>query len=224
LKVTVLVTLLSLAYASTATAQCNLSDSFDGSPQIAWEFSDPGRFQIQDGMLEVQYTGTHQWEAEYAIVSECKYADMAIHVDLRDLNWTRNKIIDFRKFYESNGDEVSGYAINMRPAPYNDLLLAKRLDGPGTDVFLATVPAPHDTGDWLHIDVFATGPRIEIHLNGVPVIDYTDPDPILEGWVALATVAGGNLQAHVQFDNFIVEAYNAVGAEKTSWGAIKAQF
>lgn len=54
---------------------------------------------------------------------------------------------------------------------------------------LAEVRAGWKRGAWQQVRVVAEGPRIKVYLNGSaePLIDYTDPEPLLSGQIGFRT-------------------------------------
>lgn len=58
--------------------------------------------------------------------------------------------------------------------------------GSDTQIFLATGTAPsRPVGSTYQVRIEAQGGRIRVSLDGTPVVDYTDPSPLLSGSVGL---------------------------------------
>ena len=58
--------------------------------------------------------------------------------------------------------------------------------GSDTQIFLATGSSPsRPVGATYQVRIQAQGPRIRVSVDGSPVVDYTDPSPLLSGSVGL---------------------------------------
>ena len=210
-----------MSCATAAHGQCDFSESFDQGTDHAWEFTDPTAVAVQDDVLEIQFTGPPN-HSEWAILEACSYTDLYIHVRMRDLNGSGNKIVRFRNF--GSGGEINGYGVNVRSSPFNDVVLAKKLYGPTQILAAAYLPFTHETDQWVRVDIFVSGATVNVHVNGGSLIQFTDPTPIASGWVGLTVHAGNSGIAHAQFDDFQIGSYGAVATVPRSWSTLKSQF
>jgi len=82
-------------------------------------------------------------------------------------------------------DSVRAYNINLSTGA-GRLRLGKHLNNWRS---LAEVRAGWKRGAWQQVRVVAEGPRIKVYLNGSaePLIDYTDPEPLLSGQIGFRT-------------------------------------
>jgi hypothetical protein len=48
----------------------------------------------------------------------------------------------------------------------------------------------HPLNSWLQVEIIGQGPRVQVKVDGSLQIDYTDPDPIPSGSLALETMDG----------------------------------
>jgi hypothetical protein len=82
-------------------------------------------------------------------------------------------------------NSVRAYNINFATGA-GRLRLGKHLDDWRS---LAEVRAGWKRGAWQQVRVVAKGPRLQIYLNGnaEPLIDYTDPEPLLSGQIGFRT-------------------------------------
>lgn len=55
-------------------------------------------------------------------------------------------------------------------------------------VALVHQPAYHTRGRWYKLEIKGQGDRIEVFVNGLRKINYTDADPLLHGTIALETL------------------------------------
>ena len=121
-----------------------------------------------------------------------------------------------------------GYNVNLRSAPWNDVVLGKGSFSPAS--ILAQAPFYHSTEEWVDVQVEAVGAQIRVWVNGTMMIDYTDPDPILSGWTFLGINGGGGtgpggFNALAEFDDFCVLGLGtAVPNETLSVSALKTRF
>jgi len=149
-------------------------------------------------------------------VSGLEWADFQFDVDLRGLIPT-DKMVRFR-YSEQTG---SYYYINLRSGPAGDLWLSRYVPGnPSTT--LATVPLPHQVGEWHHVSIRAEGQRIRVWIDGQIRIDAADPDPLPYGTICLGGWTGAISQCAIQWDNVqILDLF--VPVTPSTWGAIKAE-
>jgi hypothetical protein len=84
-------------------------------------------------------------------------------------------------------------------------------DHPGAQQFLATGSAPaFPVGGWYEVDVRQVGDRIQVSVDGEPLVDFRDADgPYLEGSVGLYTE-----DAAVEFSHIRLEALDAPESER----------
>ena len=207
-----------LGIGTSAGQDCNLADSFNGGFQQVWLLSDSEVVSVVNDVLRIQFDDWNSERSEEAMLDACLYSDLAIHVDVRDLNGTRGKEIGIR----INGSNHYGYGINLRSDPLNDILIAK--GGIANRAIVAAATYPHETGTWHHLDIMASGPTIIVDVDGLNVLQFTDPDPILNGWVELRANPGATYSAAAEFDNFSIEGYAAVDVTPATWGSVKALY
>ena len=66
-------------------------------------------------------------------------------------------------------------------------------------------------GDWNRYEVRCSGPRIQILLNGVRTVDYTEADPAIQPGGLIAFQIHGQCQAEISFRNVVVQELIGVG-------------
>ncbi len=210
--------LLGLVQASASHAQCTVSETFTGDFDSAWMLTDEFAVGIDNDVLRVAFISSTPQTFHGAVLDACTYSDFEINVRMRDLQGTRGKAVAFRM-----RQDFMGYNVNVRGAPFHDLVLGK---GPFATAAIAALGSyPHDSGQWLNVRVRAEGPRIQVYVDGVLVIDFIDSEPLLSGWAFLGINAGGSLVADAEFDDFtIVEIEPAIATAKESLGAVKSRY
>ena len=208
---------VAIANPATSVAQCSLTESFNGRFHAPWQLTDSQFVGIRQTVMAVQFDGAAA-TFHGAVLDPCTYSDFRVSLMFRDLDFTRGKAIAFR----TNG-AFNGYNINLRSAPFNDVVLSK---GPFSSESVATIaPYAHLSGEWVAVEIEAIGAEINVWVNSTHVISYTDPNPVLSGWIFLGINAGGTQSAHAEFDNFTITDINeAVPTESVSWSTLKAQF
>lgn len=197
---------------------CSLTETFTGGLEHEWELTNPEAVRVEADILRLQFWGAPDRD-EHAVLSACTYGDLFLQVDLRDLNGSRGKVIEFGRH-----GHFAGYGINFRSAPYNDMVLAYGETYETTSI-LAIVPYAHATGQWLHVEIWVQESMITVKVDGNLLLQQSVAGLLpVEGWISLGGNAGGDGYADMEFDNFSVSSTDAVGTPASSWGMLKAEF
>ncbi|MCP4292454.1 MAG: hypothetical protein GY780_11550, partial [bacterium] len=134
-----------------------------------WEISPTGRYVSEDAGYEVfcwNFAGSIFW------------SDYSYTLDLKS-RLSVNQLFAFR--VQENGD---CYVINLRSAPWNDVVLTKWNNGQQNHIFTTDIDNSNDT--WHHLSVTVMGPQIEFFLNDESVFSYSDSyNPYLFGKIGV---------------------------------------
>lgn len=122
--------------------------------------------------------------------------DFQLDVDLRGLIPT-DKMVRFR----SSAQSGEFYYVNLRSDPPNDLWLHRFVPSDGSSITFATVPLPHQAGEWHHLTIRAEGGHIRVWVDSVLKIDATDPNPLPQGTICLGAWTGAASKCGIQWDN-----------------------
>ncbi|CAG0980918.1 partial Clostripain, partial [Anaerolineae bacterium] len=88
-------------------------------------------------------------------------------------------------------------------SPHNLADISKKENGVVTNLRIVTYPNSAET--WYHTKVVVQGNRIEVYINGAPILDYTDTSTSLtHGKIGLAGWTGAWGSDTVRFDNVVV--------------------
>lgn len=151
---------------------------FDGKTLAGWE-GKPQVFRVEDGAI-VAGSATERVPQNEFLATEKKYENFELRLDAKLVGKGDNAGIQFRSERIPNHHEVIGYQCDMGfagPRPIWGSLYdeSRRKD------FLAhgdavTVGKALKKEDWNSFVIRCEGPRVQIWLNGVATVDYTEKD------------------------------------------------
>jgi hypothetical protein len=149
---------------------------FDGTTFTGWE-GNLKLFRIQDRAI-VGGTLAEKIVRNEFLCTTKTYGDFELRLKVKLLGGEKaNAGIQFRTSRIPNHHEVSGYQADMGTgwwgALYDESRRNKVLKGPD-QTKMKDVVKPNDWNDYV---VKAEGERIQLWLNGVPTVDYTEDDP-----------------------------------------------
>ena len=116
-----------------------------------------------------------------------------------------------------HNSDTGRYAIGLREK--DDFLFLYLFKQLWPDTFfndLATNATRYSAGEEKHVDISSTGGRIQVTVDGMLVIDYTDPDPLPPGTIAFETLDN----TFAQVDDIIVIGPSPVQAMWTLSGRV----
>jgi hypothetical protein len=196
----------------------DVTKDLDGDSRREWKATAPTTVAVVDDVLEIQFTGSSDGR-EDAILEACVYRDPGVHVDVSDPDGTGEGAVQSH----TTGAVANGYAVNLRSAPWNDLTLGRVVAGATCP--LATTYLPRATGEWNRVAIFVSGPTIQVDVDGYTRILYAGlHDPPSEGPTVRTISAGTSRCAHLEQDNVVIEADDAVESSVIGWGLIDARF
>jgi hypothetical protein len=169
--------------ASVLTAQPPITDHrpvslFDGGTLTGWE-GNVQIFRVEDGAIVGGSMGEKIARNEF-LCTTTSYSDFELRLKVRLLGGDRaNAGIQFRTSRIPNHHEVSGFQADMGTgwwgALYDESRRNKVLAGPDQSKMKDVVK----TGGWNDYVIRAQGRRIQLWLNGVQTVDYTETDPAI---------------------------------------------
>ena len=162
------------------------------------------------GILSYSVFGSPQWR-DYSVVYRVK-ADIG-----------PDHMLFFRM-----ADADNYYGLVLRSVPYNDIVLARTVDGERQFIAEAQVPL-FDNGQWHDVQVLANGHQLDVMFNGLSVLSHHDdsePPEVREGMCAVVSYSGGLTQHQIiWFDDILVEEIlGPVRTTLNSWTAVKMLF
>jgi hypothetical protein len=169
---------------------------FDGKTFRGWE-GDQKIFRIQDGAIVGGSLKEKIPRNEFLCTTK-SYADFELRLKVRLLGGdSANAGIQFRTKRIPNDSEVSGFQADMGQgywgSLYDESRRKKTLKAPDASKIKEIVKA----GDWNDYTIRADGKHIQLWLNGVQTVDYTENDPAIEpsGVVCVQIHAGPPTEA-----------------------------
>jgi hypothetical protein len=152
---------------------------FDGKSFEGWE-GDLKIFRIQDGAIVGGSLAGKVARNEF-LCTKKTYGDFELRLKVKLLGGEgANAGIQFRTKRIPNHHEVSGYQADMGEgwwgALYDESRRKKVLKGPDQTKMKEVIRS----GEWNDYVIRAEGKRIQLWINGVQTVDYTEEDPAIE--------------------------------------------
>lgn len=170
---------------------------FDGKSLDGWN-GDEKWFRVQGDSI-VAGSATEKIPHNQFLCTNKTYGDFELTVEAKLVGQGNNAGVQFRTKRIPNDTEVSGYQADIGwvqdgtcwGALYDESRRRKFL-AESPQVALKAVKR----GDWNTLKVIAKGARVQIFLNGVQTVDYTETDPDIErdGVIALQVHSGPPLE------------------------------
>lgn len=206
-----LVSALLLLGSSASTFAGDPVKLFDGKTFAGWEGNTESVWRIEDGALTAGSLDKKQEKNDFLATTQ-EYSDFELTIKWR-LQGTEGFVnggVQFRTKRIPNHHEVSGYQADLGAgfdgALYDESRRNKILAKPTEDVL---VKALKPLGEWNEYRIRAEGPRIQLWLNGVQTVDFTEDDPKVEKTGIIAVQIHGAATSIVQYkDVEIVELKN----------------
>jgi hypothetical protein len=190
--------------AADAPAKVSL---FDGKTLANWEGNE-SFWQVKDGVITAGSLDRRFPHNDF-LVSTKSYENFELRLKIRLLGSEGfvNSGVQFRSVRVPNNFEMSGYQADAGEGYWGSLYDETRRD--------KTLVKPVDPGamnkafhkdGWNDYRIRADGRHIELWLNGVKTVDYTEPDPNIpqDGYIGLQIHGNGKTVAEFK-DIFITE-------------------
>ncbi|HEY1081778.1 MAG TPA: PVC-type heme-binding CxxCH protein [Prosthecobacter sp.] len=153
---------------------------FDGKTLTGWDY-DPNVWRVEDGMI----TGgsrTEKIQENYFICTHKSYQNFDLRLKIKcsgdPATGMINSGIQIRSLRVPGGNHMSGYQVDCGKGWFGKIydefrrnkVIAEPLDAAALDKAV-------DVYGWNEYRIRAEGPRIQVWINGVASIDYTETDP-----------------------------------------------
>ena len=185
------------SFVSTACAQEGSVPIFDGKSLDGWEGNEKF-FHVDDGIL-IAGTLEKKIPRNEFLCTKKEYENFAIDLQFKLVGKGANSGVQFRSKRIPNHHEVSGYQADLGDdnwwgSLYDESRRNKLLVQSDPKVIKKVLKRD----DWNDYRVRCEGKRIQIWLNGVQTVDYTEPDDniALKGIIGLQIHSGGPSEAH----------------------------
>jgi 3-keto-disaccharide hydrolase len=172
----VVATCLTLAVASAD--EPGFTPLFDGKTLAGWE-GDERVFHVQDGAI-VAGSATERIVHNEFLASKDEFGDFELRLKARLVGKGQNAGVQFRSQRIPNHFEMIGYQCDMgtmqgRPiwgTLYDESRRRKFL----AEADAQKLSAALKTNDWNDLVIRCEGPRVQLWVNGLQTVDYTEPD------------------------------------------------
>lgn len=136
------------------------------------------------------------------------YSDFTLELDFKLLGTEGfiNGGVQFRSQRIPKPDyEMTGYQADLGKGFWGSLYDESRRNKVLVHADSLTIARVLKPNDWNHYKISAKGPRIQLWMNGVKTVDYTEPDPAIpqSGLIGLQIHGGG--KALIQYRNLLIE-------------------
>jgi putative membrane-bound dehydrogenase-like protein len=182
---------------------------FDGKTLDGWEIrkGEEKWWRVQDGMI----TGGSLEEVvpkNTFLTHHQRHANFELRLKLRLVKGSgfMNSGVQIRSIRVPDNHEMSGYQVDAGIGWWGKIYDESRRNKVIAEpVDPAAVAAVVRDWDWNDYRIRCEGPRIRSWINGVPALDYTEPDPKipLEGLIGVQAHSGGKFL--VQFKDITLE-------------------
>jgi putative heme-binding domain-containing protein len=183
---------------------------FDGESLAGWETveADARWWKAADGMLVGGSLEEHVPHNTFLSTKE-RFGnfELSFMIRIRGGGGFINSGIQIRSERVPNSSEMSGYQVDAGPGWWGKLYDESRRNRViGEPLDAAAVDAAIKPDDWNAYRIRAEGPRIRSWINGVPALDYREPDPgiPLDGHIGFQVHGGGN--ALVEMKDIVLES------------------
>jgi hypothetical protein len=182
------------AQAETATASEPVA-LFDGKTFAGWE-GNMKSFRIEDGAI-VGGSMTEKVPCNEFLCTTKAYGDFELRLSARLLGDGANAGIQVRTKRIPDNYEVSGYQADMGQGYWGSLYDESRRGKTLARPDEATLGKALKPADWNSYVIRCQGPRIQLWLNGVKTVDYTETDDKIDrgGIIGLQIHGGGPSEA-----------------------------
>lgn len=150
---------------------------FDGKTFVGWE-GNLDIFRIQDGAIVGGSLDKRVVRNEFLCTTR-EYGDFDLRAKFKLLGKGANAGIQFRSQRIPNHHEVSGYQADLGDGWWGSLYDESRRNKILVKADLAAVDKVLKRDDWNDYRILAVGKRIQLWINGLQTVDYTEPDDTL---------------------------------------------
>ncbi len=147
---------------------------FDGTTLAGWD-GNTDIFRVQDGAI-VAGSLEHKIPRNEFLCTTREYGDFELNAKFKVLGRGANAGIQFRSKRIPNHHEVSGYQADLGDGWWGSLYDESRRNKILVKADLAAVDKVLHRDDWNDYRILAVGKRIQLWINGLQTVDYTEPD------------------------------------------------
>ncbi len=180
---------------------------FDGKTFTGWEGNIGSVWRIEDRALTAGTLDKKQEKNDFlATTKEYQDFELTLKWKLEGKEGFVNGGVQFRSVRIPNHHEVSGYQADLGAgldgALYDESRRKKVLVKPSDEV---AKKASKPLGEWNEYRIRAEGDRIQLWLNGVQTVDYTETEPNIEKKGMIAVQIHGNATSIVRYKDLVIQ-------------------
>lgn len=180
---------------------------FDGKSFAGWEGDIKSVWRIEDGALVAGSLQKKQANNNFlATTKEFTNFELSLKWKLEGTEGFINGGVQFRSKRIPNDFEVIGYQADLGAgfdgALYDESRRKKVLMKPTPEVL---TKAAKPLGEWNDYRIRAEGKRIQLWLNGVQTVDYTETEAGIEETGLIAVQIHGNATSIVRYKDIVIE-------------------
>jgi len=194
--------------ALSAIAQAAPVSIFDGKSFDGWEGDTAKMWRIVDGCI-VGGSLTEKVARNEFLATQKSYGDFELTVKfkLTGTDGFVNSGVQFRSVRIPNPpNEMSGYQADIGdPSWWGSLYDESRRNKVLVQSDMAKVTPVLKKTDWNEYRIRCEGPRIQLWLNGVQTVDYTEPDASVAREGKIAVQVHGGAKAEASFKDIKIE-------------------
>lgn len=151
---------------------------FDGKSLDGWE-GKPGWFRVEDGAI-VAGTLEKSIPNNEFLCTKQEYGDFELTFEAKLVGQGTNAGVQFRSQRIPNHHEMIGFQCDIGRSPAR-VIWGSLYDESRRKKFMAEGPADEvakivKRGEWNQLKVRCEGPKIQIWVNGLKTVDYTEED------------------------------------------------
>ena len=148
---------------------------FDGESLFGWKAANKANWAVVEGAISASEGD------EGLLCTTSQFGDYVLKVDFRAAKGANSGIF-LRTSPKPPDVTTKAYELNIAPSenPFPTGSFVQRKKG---------TPVP-ESDDWQSYEVTAQGGHFQVLLNGQPVLDYTDPEPLGRGYIGLQFRSG----------------------------------
>jgi len=196
-----------LAAGCTCTAPWSRTRAlFDGRSFAGWDGDIAKTWRIEKGEIVAGSLLEKAPRNEF-LATTANYTNFVLRLKFH-LTGTEgfvNSGVQIRSQRVPNDSEMSGYQADIGEGWYGTIYDESRRNKPLIKPSEAAVKQAVKVGQWNDYEIRAVGPRITLAINGVQMVDYTEPDPSIPQFGRLGLQIHGGGKTIIRFKDLRLE-------------------
>jgi putative heme-binding domain-containing protein len=207
--------LVTIATAASAAVAADPTKLFDGTSFAGWNGDTTNTWRIEDGAIVAGNPDKAAPRNEF-LATDREFENFELKLEYK-LACTGgcNAGVQFRSKRVPNHHEVSGYQADIAPGItgglYDESRRNKMLGVPPKELQAKALAAAKD--GWNEYTIRAEGRRIWLSINGIELLDYTEPDETIPLKGAIALQIHGGLKGTICYRNLRITQLPAGNAD-----------